>query len=556
MADRRPIGWLSLLLWVLASGVGWGLIPFLALGVIIPVFRALFSEQTITGPTEFTYALQAAILGLLLGVLLGAVTGVLQWLILRRHIAQAYWWIAATAAGLGLGIALGFVSLRPMFAGATSAGGSYYFMVLAGLVPGVITGLLQRQVLRRHFNRAWWWMLPSALTWPVYLVYSMENIGDISLAMGRATFLAEVGLVTGAISGVALFLISRKRREGVTEPTKAEGRRGFYRWAVTAVALLAVITGVTLAVTFSYSSRGPELTLEGHTEGVTDVAFSSDGELLASASNDGTVRIWRADKGKLLHTLEHMRVEPYMSGTLSVTFSPDGETLAAGAGDNTVKLWRVADGALLHTLPDAGYRVAFSPDGSTLASFSVSQTLQRTITLWSVTDGEPVRTLEDIPVTEFCNSLEFSPDGTILAGGFQEGAIIMWRVEDGALLHTLRRHEPYYEVYVAFSPDGKTLASASWDGKVMFWRVDDGALLNECVLGSMCGLAFSADGSTLVSASADYRVYFWNVADGALLQTIVKEEHNQQCVAFSPDLKTMASGDMFDRVIRIYDIEQ
>ena len=216
MADRRPIGWLSLFLWVLASAVGWSLIPFLELGVVFPVLGALFSGQTAAEMSEFSYAFQGAIFGIFLGILFGAVIGVLQWLVLRRHIERAYWWIAATVAGLVLGTPLGIVALRPMFAGPTGTGelsSLLYFILLAALVPGAVVGLLQRLVLQRHFNGTWWWVLTSALTWPVSFLYVLEGGEDVSLAVGRAGSLSGLGLVVGTISGIALFLISRKRGE-------------------------------------------------------------------------------------------------------------------------------------------------------------------------------------------------------------------------------------------------------------------------------------------------------------------------------------------------------
>jgi len=569
MADKRPIGWLSLLLWVLASVVGWGLLPFLELGVVFPVFGALFSGQTAAEMSEFSWAFQGAIFGIILGVVFGVMIGVLQWLVLRRQIDRAYWWIAATVAGLGLGTPLGILALRPMFAGPTGIGelsSLLYFILLAALVPGAVVGLLQRLVLRRHFSGTWWWVLTSALTWPVSFLYVLEGGDDVSLAMERAGSLAGLGLVLGTISGIALFLISKKHRERVTGPAKTAVRRRFSRRVVTSVLLLVLAVAVILSVIHAFSARNPLLTLKGHTDGVVGVAFSPDGALLASASRDGTVRIWRAEDGELLHNLEHIRQGdlPFSGGAFSVSFSPDGETLASGAGDNTVKLWRVMDGTLLRTLPDAGYKVVFSPDGSALASLGWPQKLQGTVLtpqlnvlLWSVADGEVVRTLEassSVIESVLSCSLVFSPDGTILAGGFEDGVILIWRVADGALLHTITGLTPYGGVYLAFSPDGKTLASGR--DSIRFWRVDDGALLQEIIWGVGSGIAFSADGSTLVSASTGYdsTVRFWRVADGELLHVLAIEEHNQGCV-FSPDLKTMALGGN-DGVVRIYSIER
>jgi hypothetical protein len=211
MAERHPIGLLSLLVWVLASAVGWFLSPFLAHGVALPLLTDLFRRQ------EVPLALEMAVYGIILGILIGVTFGVLQWLILRRHITRAYWWIAATTGGLGLGMALGLLLLSQAYSGQTWVSGPIVtglYLLLNSIVAGVVVGLLQRLVLRRHFNGTWLWMLSSALTWPMYLLYHGESV-EVATMVHEAISMLYWGLALGALSGVTIILISTRRREAI-----------------------------------------------------------------------------------------------------------------------------------------------------------------------------------------------------------------------------------------------------------------------------------------------------------------------------------------------------
>jgi hypothetical protein len=237
---------------------------------------------------------------------------------------------------------------------------------------------------------------------------------------------------------------------------------------------------------------------------VASVAFSPDGQTLASGSADGTVRLWRVSDGALLRTLEG-----HTSSVLSVAFSPDGQTLVSGSEDNTVRLWRAADGALLRTLEghtDAVLSVAFSPDGQTLASGAGDHTVR----LWEVADGALLSTLEGH--TDQVWGVAFSPDGQTLASGADDHTVQLWRAADGALLRTLEGHTDWVRG-VAFSPDGQTLASGSWDDTVRLWRAADGALLRTLEGHTDWGgsVAFSPDGRLLASGSGDGTVRLWGV---------------------------------------------
>ncbi|KAI8649765.1 hypothetical protein NCS55_01439400 [Fusarium keratoplasticum] len=131
-------------------------------------------------------------------------------------------------------------------------------------------------------------------------------------------------------------------------------------------------------------------TLEGHYHSVTSVAFSADGQRLASGSDDKTVKVWDAATGACVQTLEG-----HGYSVTSVAFSADGQRLASGSHDGTVKVWDAATGAYVQTLEGHGHghlvaSVAFSADGQRLASGSHDGTVK----VWDAATGACVQTLE------------------------------------------------------------------------------------------------------------------------------------------------------------------
>ncbi|MCH7761137.1 protein kinase [candidate division TA06 bacterium] len=169
-----------------------------------------------------------------------------------------------------------------------------------------------------------------------------------------------------------------------------------------------------------------EKVFKGHSDVVRSVAFSPDGSLLASGSDDKTIRIWRVEDGTLLQTLKG-----HTMWIRSVAFSPDGSLLASGSDDNTVRLWRVEDGKPLRTLKEHQkpvFSVALSPDGSLLASGS----FDKTIHLWRVEDGKLHGSLEEH--TEDVNSIAFSPDGSFIASGSRDKTVRTWRIVESETL--------------------------------------------------------------------------------------------------------------------------
>ena len=149
-------------------------------------------------------------------------------------------------------------------------------------------------------------------------------------------------------------------------------------------------------------SRKPRAKLKGHTNNIRKVLFSPDGRTLASADDNGVIRLWDPAAGHSRATCKG-----HTNGLVSLAFSADGSLLASAGADGTIKLWNLA--AVTPSTALAGHEsmifsVAISPDSSTLASASHDGTIK----LWELATGRPETTIKTVNVLR---CVVFSPDG-------------------------------------------------------------------------------------------------------------------------------------------------
>ena len=272
---------------------------------------------------------------------------------------------------------------------------------------------------------------------------------------------------------------------------------------------------------------------------VTAVAYSPGGKTLAAGYSGGTIRLWDVASHRLVSAAS------WGGSALALAFTGSGKTLEV-AGTAAVGIWNLTNQATIAAQPLAGVAggrsVAFSPGGTTLATGGDDGNLR----LWDAATQQEI----GAPMSSDLKPVEavaFSPDGTKVAAASSDGTVQLWNAATQQEAGTTIAAGSAAVSALAFSPDGKFLATGGDDGNVRLWdAATQGQAGATMATGApVAALSFNANGTTLATAESDGATELWAFATQEQTGAALAEQGagSVSAVAFSPDASVLASGE-------------
>lgn len=303
---------------------------------------------------------------------------------------------------------------------------------------------------------------------------------------------------------------------------------------------------------FEFKSWQCSLTLEGHSNSINAVVSSPDGKMIASGSDDTTIKLWNFETGKEIGSLGE-NSSNWFAGVKSIAISPNGKILASGSEDKNIKVWELITGKEIYTISGhsgAIRSVSISPDGQLLASGSDDKTVK----IWQLNTGKEISTFTgNSDWFAGVKSVAFSPDGEFLASAGDDKTIKLWRVRTGEEILNLTGHLASVKSII-FSSNGKIIISGSEDKTIKLWKLSTGKEIYTFTghTASVNTLGISRNGEILVSGSSDQIMKVWFLKSKED-RTFTVHSGSINSIIIAPDGQTIITGSS-DKTIKIHTV--
>jgi len=323
---------------------------------------------------------------------------------------------------------------------------------------------------------------------------------------------------------------------------------------------------------FSQSNNAKIVIQDGHSGYITDVVFSPDYKWLASVCRAGKIKIWDIKSYRLVKTFTIYDEFPDKNNVgwynNFIAFSPDGKLLAVGGSDK-VKVWNVNNDKITNIFNKKVSSITFSPDSKKLAFASKDKGYK----ILDVESGKEISNylidIWDLSITQqsqiirhssVVNSISFSPDGRLLAGGCEDSTIQIWDVSNGQILQSMKDNNGQI-MSIDFSSNSKLITSGNNYGQAKLWNIEKAQLLNTYTIHDFSNekyysynpaiyVSFSPNDKLLGTTGAN-KITTWFTKTAKPFKTF-RNSSSSSSISFSPDGKYLAIG---GNEIKIFDIE-